>query len=137
MTLPSRPIKAVLTILLIGATLVPAMALAGGNTYPTAYTKFKYQLKNGEASFKGQIDSTKGNCVKDRKVVLYRKKNGDKKKLGGDHTNNKGKFDIDLGMGAPKNGTYFSEVNQAKIGNNSGSKNTCLSQQSPKVKLSS
>lgn len=128
--------RAVVLILATAAALVPAIAFAGGNTYPTAYTKFKYEFKNGEASFKGQIDSTKGNCVKDRKVVLYRKKNGDKKKLGGDHTNNKGKFDIDLGMGAPKNGTYFSEVNQAKIGN-SGNKNTCLSQQSPKVKLSS
>ncbi len=136
MTLTTPITRAVVLIVAIAAALVPAIALAGGNTYPTAYTKFKYELKNGEASFKGQIDSTKGNCVKDRKVVLYRKKNGDKKKLGGDHTNNKGKFDIDLGMGAPKNGTYFSEVNQAKIGN-SGNKNTCLSQQSPKVKLSS
>ena len=135
MKLPRRTTRTA-TLILVAAGLLPAAALAGGNSYPTAYTKFKYELKNGEASFKGQIDSTKGNCIKDRKVVLYRKKNGDKKKLGGDHTNNKGKFDIDLGMGAPKNGTYFSEVNQAKIGN-SGNKNTCLSQQSPKVKLSS
>jgi hypothetical protein len=117
------------------AAIGPASALAGGNQYPTFFTAFKYKLKNGESKFKGQIDSTKGNCIKDRKVVLYRKKNGDKKKLGGDHTNNKGKFDIELGGGNPKSGTYFAVVNQAKIGDNDGKKNTCLSQKSPKLKL--
>jgi hypothetical protein len=117
------------------AAIGPASALAGGNQYPTFFTAFKYKLKNGESKFKGQIDSTKGNCVGDRKVVLYRKKNGDKKKLGGDHTNNKGKFDIELGGGNPKSGTYFAVVNQAKIGDNDGKKNTCLSQKSPKLKL--
>jgi len=119
------------------AAIGPASALAGGNQYPTFFTAFKYKLKNGESQFKGQIDSTKGNCVGDRKVVLYRKRNGDKKKLGGDHTNNKGKFDIELGGGKPKSGTYFAVVNQAKIGDNEGKKNTCLSQKSPKLKLTS
>ena len=104
------------------AAIGPASALAGGNQYPTFFTAFKYKLENGESQFKGQIDSTKGNCVGDRKVVLYRKKNGDKKKLGG---------------GNPKSGTYFAVVNQAKIGDNEGKKNTCLSQTSPKLKLTS
>jgi len=117
------------------AAIGPASALAGGNQYPTFFTAFKYKLKNGESEFKGQIDSTKGNCVGDRKVVLYRKENGDMKKLGGDHTNNKGKFDVELGGGKPKSGTYFAVVNQAKIGDNEGKKNTCLSQKSPKLKL--
>jgi 5-hydroxyisourate hydrolase-like protein (transthyretin family) len=117
------------------AAIGPASALAGGHQYATFFTAFKYKLKNGESKFKGQIDSTKGNCVGDRKVVLYRKKSGDKKKLGGDHTNNKGKFDIELGGGNPKSGTYFAVVNQAKIGDNDGKKNTCLSQKSPKLKL--
>ncbi len=121
--------------LALACLAMPVAALAGGKSYPTVYTKFKYELKNGKSYFKGTIDSTKGNCVKDRKVVLYRKKNGNKKKLGGDHTNNKGKFSIDLGGKPPKNGKYFSEVNQTKIGN-SGNKNTCLSVKSGSVKLS-
>ncbi len=133
----SRTARGAVAVLAAAAVLVPASALAGGNQYPTYFTAFKYKLKNGESKFKGTIDSTKGNCVGDRKVVLYRKKNGNKKKLGGDHTNNKGKFDIELGGGRPKNGTYFAEVNQAKIGNDSGKKNTCLSRKSPKLKLSS
>jgi hypothetical protein len=122
-------------VALIAAIAIPSGALAGGKQYPTFYTKFKYVLKNGDSKFKGQIDSTKGGCIKDRKVVLYLKKNGNKKKLGGDHTNNKGHFDIDLGKAKAKKGTYVSQVNQAKIGN-SGNKNICLEQKSPTLKLS-
>ena len=132
-----RAARGALAAVVCVAAIGPASALAGGNQYPTFFTAFKYKLENGESQFKGQIDSTKGNCVGDRKVVLYRKKNGDKKKLGGDHTNNKGKFDIELGGGNPKSGTYFAVVNQAKIGDNEGKKNTCLSQKSPKLKLTS
>ena len=120
---------------LVAAIALPSGALAGGKQYPTFYTAFKYKLKNGDSSFKGTIDSPKGNCVKGRKVVLYLKKNGSKKKLGGDHTNNKGKFDIDLGKAKAKKGTYFSKVNQAKIGN-SGNKNICLEQKSGSLKIS-
>ena len=137
MSRKSRAACAAVTIVACLAGIGPASALAGGNQYPTFFTAFKYKLKNGEAKFKGQIDSTKGNCVGDRKVGLYKKKNGNKKKLGGDHTSGKGKFDIELGGGKPKSGTYFAVVNQAKIGDNEGKKNTCLSQQSPKLKLSS
>lgn len=131
-----RTCRVAIALLASMAIALPASALAGGKQYATFFTAFKYKLKNGESKFKGQIDSTKGNCVKDRKVVLYRKKNGDKKKLGGDHTNAKGKFDIELGKAKPKSGTYFAEVNQAKIGNNDGKKNVCLSTKSPKLKLS-
>ena len=77
-------------------------ALAGGTQYPTVFTKFKYKLADGEATFKGQIDSPKGGWVKDRPVKLYRQHSGKTKKVGGDHTNNKGKFEIDLGSGRPK-----------------------------------
>ena len=131
-----RIVRSALLIAVVTLVLAPAGAFAGGHSYPTLFTAFKYKLKDGKSEFKGQIDSTKGNCVSDRKVVLFRKKNGDKKKLGGDRTSNNGKFEIDLGGGPPKNGTYFAEVNQAKIGD-SGNKNTCLSRKSPTLKLSS
>jgi hypothetical protein len=42
---------------------------------------------------------------------------------------------IDLGGGAPKDGTYYAKVKQAKIGAK-GSKKTCLDRTSPSVKLS-
>jgi hypothetical protein len=132
-----RPAPSLALIALLGAIalLAAPSALAGGKQFPTIFTKFKYEVKNGEAEFKGAVDSSKGGCVGDRKVVLYRKHNGEKKKLGGDHTNNKGKFSIDLGKGAPKDGTYYAVVNKSKIGED-GKKNTCLDRTSPKVKLS-
>ena len=114
MRLNIRIVAVVAALAFVAAVAVPTGALAGGKQYPTFYTKFKYVLKNGDSKFKGQIDSTKGNCIKDRKVVLYLKKNGNKKKLGGDHTNNKGHFDIDLGKAKAKKGTYVSQVNQAR-----------------------
>ena len=127
---------ATLAALVAAVALIAAPgAVAGGKQFPTFFTKFKYELKDGKATFKGKIDSSKGGCVGDRKVVLYRKSNGQNKKLGGDHTNGKGKFEIDLGSGPPKDGTYHAEVNKTKIGE-SGKENTCLSRSSPSVKLS-
>jgi hypothetical protein len=110
-------------------------ASAGTTQYPTAFTKFKYKLENGKATFKGQIDSPKGGCVPDRKVKLFRKKSGNTKSLGADHTNNKGKFEFDLGSGPPKQGKYYAKVKQATIGSSSNKK-TCLDRTSPSVKLS-
>jgi hypothetical protein len=127
--------KLLVLVVLSCLVAVPATALAGGNSYPTAFTAFKYKLSGGKSYFKGEISSPKGNCEKDRKVVLYRKKDGEKTKLGGDRTNNKGKFEIDLGGMPPGKGTYFAEANKAKIGDNDN-KNTCLEQKSPSVKLS-
>ena len=119
------------------AVLVPSAIGAGtGQTqYPTSFTKFKYEVSGGEATFEGKIDSDKSGCIPDRKVKLYRKKSGDEKKLGGDKTNNKGKFSIDVGTPPLKDGTYYSEVEQAKIGS-SGNKKTCLAKTSGSVKLS-
>lgn len=124
-----------LTPLAIGAIVAVAAgpAFAGGTQYPTVFTKFKYKLDGGVATFKGEIDSPKGGCVSDRKVKLYRRHSGDTDKVGGDHTNNKGKFEIDLGNGPPKDGKYYAEINQSKV----SSGDTCLARTSGSVKISS
>jgi hypothetical protein len=118
------------------ATAIVAMganpASAGTTEYPTAFTKFKYKLDGGVATFKGEIDSPKGGCVGGRKVKLYRQHSGNTKKVGGDHTNNKGKFEIDLGNGPPRDGKYYAEIKQTAIGSG-----TCLARTSPSVKVSS
>ena len=71
--------------------------------------------------------------------LLYRKKNGDKKKLGGDHTSNKGKprHRARRRLATRRAAPTSRVVNQAKIGDNEGKKNTCLSRKSPKLKLTS
>ncbi len=115
------------------AASIAHVAIAADTQYPTAFTKFKYKLDAGVATFKGQIDSPKGGCVSDRKVKLYRQHGGKTDKVGGDHTNNKGKFEIDLGNGRPKDGKYYSTVKQAQL----SSDKTCLSRTSGSVTLSS
>ena len=110
-------------------------ASAAPTQYPTVFTKFKYKAENGVATFKGQIDSPKGGCVPDRKVRLYRKKSGNTDKVGGDHTDGKGKFEIGLGSGPPKQGKYYAEIKQTNIGA-SGNKKTCLGRKSGSVKIS-
>ena len=111
-----------------------AFAAAAGDTeYPTTFTKFKYKVENGAATFKGQIDSPKSGCVPDRKVKLYRKHGGETSKLGGDHTNNKGKFEIDLGDRQAQDGKYYATVKETKL----SSTKTCLDRTSGSVKVSS
>jgi hypothetical protein len=116
--------------------LLAATAVAGQTSYPTFFDKFKYEASSGNDKFEGKIDSGKGNCVKGRKVVLYREKSGDKKKLGSDKTNNKGKFSIGLGGGPPKNGKYFAQAKKSSFQNSNGDKVTCLDVDSAKVTLS-
>ena len=127
-----------LAALAIGAILAlgASAAFAATTQYPTVFTKFKYKLDGGKAEFKGLIGSQKGGCLSDRKVKLFRQKNGNKSKLGGDHTDGKGKFVIDLGSGPPKDGKYYAEVLQTKIGSSSNRK-TCLARTSGSIKLSS
>ena len=120
---------------LTGAVLISSAGAdtRGGKTYPTTFTKFKYEVSDGKAKFEGKIDSSKSNCVPDRKVKLYRKQSGDTKKLGDDKTSGKGKFSIGLGDAPPKDGKYYAEVKEATVGDND---NTCLSKTSPSLKLS-
>jgi hypothetical protein len=117
---------------IVTAALATGTAFAGGAQYPTVFTKFKYKLESGTATFKGEIASGKGGCIKDRKVVLYRKHSGETQKRGGGHTNGNGKFVIDLGSGPPKNGTYYATVKQSALSGSS----TCLARTSGTVKLS-
>jgi hypothetical protein len=125
--------RPMLTAVTVVALLGAGSASAGGGTeYPTVFAKFKYKLEGGKATFKGAIDSPKGGCVQARKVVLYRQHSGNTGKVGGDHTNNNGKFEINLGSGPPREGKYYATVKQSKLG-----ENTCLARTSPSVKLES
>jgi len=132
---PRRPhtklIAAVAAIALLA--MVASAALAATTKYPTVYTAFKLKTSSSGGTFKGQIGSTKGKCVNKRQVKLFRKHNGNKKKLGGDKTNSKGKFSIAI-SGKLKNGSYYSKVSKKKFDNG---KKVCEDRTSPKIKVSS
>lgn len=124
-------VLAALTVLALGA----AAASAGQSQYATVFKKFEFQAGSGSKEFSGKIDSNKSRCFQDRKVVVYLKKDGDKQKLGGDETNNKGKFEIGVG-GSLKNGKYFAEAKKSSFENGKGDKITCGGADSAKVTLS-
>jgi hypothetical protein len=117
-----------------------ALLLATGTAwatveYQTVFKEFTIEGESGGGEVKGKIDSTKGKCVKNRKVKVFRKQSGNKSKLGSDKTNDKGKFGI--GLPSLKNGKYFAEVKEKDLADtSSGEARVCLSRNSGKVTIS-
>jgi 5-hydroxyisourate hydrolase-like protein (transthyretin family) len=131
------------TALLVAALICVLTAGAGPasagvqNQFATFFVKFKFQASTSSGEkFSGKIDSNKGKCVEGRKVTVYRKKNGNKKKLGSDKTNDKGKFKVGVGDGPPKNGKYFAEVKESTFEADDGDRVTCRGETSGSVKIS-
>ena len=130
---PGRPNTKLIAALAAVAMLAMVATTAWAATkYPTVFTEFKLDTSSSGGKFKGQIDSTKGKCVNKRQVKLFRKHNGKKKKLGGDKTNSKGKFSIDI-SGKLKDGSYYSKVSKKDFDKG---KKVCEDVTSGKIKIS-
>ena len=70
-------------------------------------------------------------------MVFKQKGNNDRKKLGSDKTNDKGKFDVKIGKAPLGNGKYYAKVNDKNTGSGGGDDfKDCLAQISPTVKIS-
>jgi hypothetical protein len=106
-------------------TLGPPSKGGAGSGARTQFEKFKY--KRG-GKFSGRIDSESSDCVNGRKVVIYRKKKGNDKKVGSDKANGHGKFKTIVS--SPKKGKYYAEVKQTT---SRGS--TCLKGKSTSIKV--
>ena len=109
-----------------------ALALGAGTAAgagPSDYPTFVVEFERSQNSFAGKIDSRKGRCEKDRKVILYRKRDKQKNKLGADKTNDKGKFKVRVGAN-PDAGKYFAQVKSRNFANG-----TCRGEKSAKVEL--
>jgi hypothetical protein len=132
------PMSRLFLISAAALALLAGVAHAGlQNQYPTFFTKFKFEAStSSQEKFAGKIDSQKSKCVKGRSVKVYRKKNGNKDKLGSDKTNNKGKFSVGIGNGPPKDGKYFADVKESSYTADDGDKVTCLDEKSGSVKIS-
>jgi 5-hydroxyisourate hydrolase-like protein (transthyretin family) len=126
-------VKLRIALLVVGILAIGATAAVAQTQFPTHFTKFKLERNSSSTEFKGKIDSSKSKCVKGRKVKLIRKHNGNKKTLGDDKTNKKGKFDIKLSTGHPKNGKYYARVKKKKFDND---EKVCLSVNSGYIKIS-
>jgi hypothetical protein len=83
--------------------------------------------------FVGEIGSPVSECVPDRKVSLYRKRHGNKRKLGSDTTDAVGRWKIKV---SSTNGKYVHKVKQKEIGPvETGEAIVCLGVKSDKLGL--
>jgi hypothetical protein len=124
-------------LVVVGITgLSVAVAPAGVSQFPTVFDKFKFKDDgDSKPQFSGKIASPEGKCVKRRDVKLFRKKDGNTKKVGSDDTDGNGKFKVKLSDGPPKSGKYYAEVEKKRFGQ-SGDKTTCKPTKSGKVEIS-
>lgn len=74
-------------------------------------------------AFHGKLTSPRQSCLGNRKVKMYRERNGRKVLLGSDRSNAKGKWKVPVGKNL-KSGTYYATV--GKTGNCKGDKSSLL-----------
>ncbi len=87
-------------VLVLAATsaliAVPAVALAGG-AGQTVELDSNVKIRNSFPAFHGKVKSHNAACVEQRRVKLFKqKRNGGKKLLGFDQTDNDGKWFVEV-----------------------------------------
>jgi hypothetical protein len=110
------------TLLAILAAVCACALLAFPATGAAAFkTKIVVSLKF--PAFHGKVTSPRGACLGNRKVKLFRERNGKKVLLGRDRSNAKGKWAVPIGKKIPP-GSYYATV--AKTGKCKGDKSSVL-----------
>jgi hypothetical protein len=125
-----------MAMLVFGGVALGAGPAAGPTIeYATVFTKFKVVVGTGGGKVTGKIGSGQSECIAGRKVKGFRKRNGNKKKLGSDKTNDDGKWKIKVS--SVKNGKYFAEVTEKDLAPaDTGQARVCLGLKSGKVTIS-
>ena len=99
----ARRVAFVVLAVALAVALVPALASgAGKNT-----TKIVVSLKF--PAFHGTLTSPRQACLGSRKVKLYRERNGQRKQLGKDTSEDNGKWAIPVGKNLTS-GAYYATV---------------------------
>jgi hypothetical protein len=115
-------IRKLVVVAVAGMWVGPLATVAAAAGEPLEYPTFiagevaSYMISaSGDVHYRkfgGQIGSPASECVPDRKVSLYRKRHGDKKKLGSDTTDAVGEWKIKV---SSTNGKYSYKVKQKEI----------------------
>jgi hypothetical protein len=116
MSTSRRTLLAALVVLCASGLLVfPATGAAAFKTKVVVSLKFP--------AFHGKLVSKRQSCLANRRVKMFRERNGKKIKLGSDKSNASGKWKIPVGKNLPP-GTYYATV--SKRGNCKGDKSSTL-----------
>ncbi len=97
-----------ITLIAVLAAALGAAALAGPAAAGKSYES-TIKISDKFPAFHGKVKSKADVCVSDRKVRLFKEKNGDDKVLGKTRTNMKGKWKI---RKTEKPGVYYAKVNK-------------------------
>jgi hypothetical protein len=92
-------------LVVCGALVLAGVASAGDPPYPTKVTIHE---QNGD--FEGKVKSPEGGqiCIEDRKVILYKKRDGDDKKINSDTSGSDGSWST--GNTAVGPGRYYAKA---------------------------
>jgi hypothetical protein len=85
------------------AALLPALAAGAGKNSTKIVVSLKFP------AFHGKLTSPRQGCLGSRKVTLYRERNGKKRKLGSDESNDNGAWAVPVGKNL-SSGVYYATV---------------------------
>jgi hypothetical protein len=114
----SRRALLVVLVLALGAALLPALATGAGKNSTKIVVSLKFP------AFHGKLTSPRSACLGSRTVKMYRERNGKKKMLGKDTSEDNGKWAIPVGKNLTS-GAYYATV--AKRGSCKAAKSKVLS----------
>ena len=109
--------------LLIALTVACAVAMLALPATGAAAFKTKIVISFKLPAYHGKLTSPRGACLGNRKVKLFRERDGNKVLLGRDRSNANGKWTIPIGKRIPP-GAYYATV--AKTNNCKGDKSSTL-----------
>jgi hypothetical protein len=99
-----RVVFAVVAVLAVVA-LVPAVASSAGKNSTKIVVSLKFP------AFHGTLSSPRSACLGSRKVKMYRERNGQKKLLGRDTSEDNGKWAIPVGKNLAS-GAYYATIDK-------------------------
>jgi hypothetical protein len=100
-------------LLLVALTAVCASAMLAMPATGAAAFKTKIIVSFKLPAFHGKLTSPRQSCLGNRKVKLFRERNGKKVMLGRDRSNAKGKWAVPIGKKIPP-GSYYATVAKTK-----------------------
>jgi hypothetical protein len=100
-------------LLLVVLTAVCASAMLAMPATGAAAFKTKIIVSFKLPAFHGKLTSPRQSCLGNRKVKLYRERNGKKVMLGRDRSNAKGRWAVPIGKKIPS-GSYYATVAKTK-----------------------
>jgi hypothetical protein len=122
--------RSLLALMLI-ALLIPALAIAGAEQYPTRFASLTFKASSEKIVFKGTLASSEEKCVKGRKAKLIHKHSGNTKTLASDESDKHGDFKLKV-TDPPLDGKFYGKIKQKKL--NSGA--ICLERETASLTIS-